>query len=92
MRVQFVVEESGDVTEVEAISGPDLLREEAARVIRKSSKWKAAVLNKKKIRSFKMQPIVFSLSECNDQGACCSNSCSEKIKQDVSESKVGPNQ
>lgn len=59
--VQFIVDKEGNVSEVEAISGPKELREEAVRVIKKSGKWTPAVQNGRQVKSYKKQPIVFRL-------------------------------
>jgi protein TonB len=60
--VQFVVDETGKVKEVQAISGPAELREEAERVMRKSPRWIPAQKDGKPLKTFKKQPIVFRLS------------------------------
>jgi len=59
--VQFIVDKEGNVSEVEAISGPNELRDEAIRVIKKSGKWTPAVQNGRQVKSYKKQPIVFRL-------------------------------
>ena len=59
--VQFIVDKAGMVSNVEAISGPAELREEAVRVIKKSGKWTPAVQNGRQVKSYKKQPIVFRL-------------------------------
>ncbi len=59
--VQFIVDKAGMVSEVEAISGPNELRDEAARVIKKSGQWTPAVQNGRQVKSYKKQPIVFRL-------------------------------
>jgi periplasmic protein TonB len=59
--VQFIVDKEGNVSEVEAISGPNELRDEAVRVIKKSGKWTPAVQNGRQVKSYKKQPIVFRL-------------------------------
>jgi periplasmic protein TonB len=59
--VKFIVDKEGKVSEVEAISGPNELREEAMRVIRKSGSWTPAVQNGRKVKSYKSQPINFRL-------------------------------
>jgi periplasmic protein TonB len=61
--VQFIVDKEGNVSDVQAISGPDNggLREEAMRVIKKSGKWTPAVQNGRQVKSYKKQPIVFKL-------------------------------
>ena len=59
--VQFIVDKEGMVSNVEAISGPEELRDEAARVIKKSGKWTPAVQNGRQVKSYKKQPITFRL-------------------------------
>jgi periplasmic protein TonB len=59
--VQFIVDKEGTVSDVEAVSGPNELRDEAVRVIKKSGKWTPAVQNGRKVKSYKKQPIVFRL-------------------------------
>jgi periplasmic protein TonB len=59
--VQFIVDKEGNVSEVESISGPKELRDEAVRVIKKSGKWTPAVQNGRQVKSYKKQPIVFRL-------------------------------
>jgi len=59
--VQFIVDKEGNVSEVQAISGPKELHEEAGRVIKKSGKWQPAVQNGRQVKSYKKQPIVFRL-------------------------------
>jgi len=63
--IQFVVDENGNVSQVEAISGPEKggLREEAIRVIRKSGQWTPAIQNGRKVKSYKRQPITIVFSE-----------------------------
>lgn len=57
--VQFIVDKEGNVSEVQAISGPAELRDEAVRVIKKSGKWTPAIQNGNKVPSYKKQPIGF---------------------------------
>ena len=59
--VQFIVDKAGAVSNVEAISGPQELRDEAVRVIKKSGQWTPAVQNGRQVKSYKKQPIVFRL-------------------------------
>ncbi|MBS1566551.1 MAG: TonB family protein, partial [Bacteroidetes bacterium] len=59
--IQFIVDKEGNVSDVEAISGPNELRAEAIRVIKKSGKWEPAVQNGRKVKSYKKQPITFRL-------------------------------
>lgn len=59
--VRFIVDTAGNVSNVEALSGPDLLRQEAVRVIKKSGQWMPAIQNGRKVRSCKQQPITVVL-------------------------------
>lgn len=61
--VQFIVDKEGNVSDVQAVSGPEEggLREEAIRVIRKSGTWIPAVQNGRKVKSYKKQPVMFKL-------------------------------
>jgi len=59
--VQFIVDKEGNVSDVEAVSGANELRDEAVRVIKKSGKWTPAVQNGRQVKSYKKQPIVFRL-------------------------------
>jgi periplasmic protein TonB len=63
VRVNFTIDEYGNVCNVEAVSGAKILGAEAVRVIKKSGKWKPAMLykNGRHIKSYKTQPIVFRL-------------------------------
>jgi protein TonB len=59
--VRFIVDREGNVSDVEAISGPNELKDEAIRVIRKSGKWVPAVQNGRQVKSYKSQSIQFKL-------------------------------
>lgn len=59
--IQFIVDKEGMVSDVQAISGPNELRDEAVRVIKKSGKWTPAVQNGRQVKSYKKQPITFRL-------------------------------
>ena len=61
--VQFVVDKQGNVSDVQAISGPLIggLREEAVLVIKNSGKWTPAIQGGRQVKSYKKQPIVFKL-------------------------------
>jgi protein TonB len=59
--VQFIVDKQGVVSDVEAVAGPQELRDEAVRVIKKSGQWTPAVQNGRQVKSYKKQPIVFRL-------------------------------
>lgn len=55
--VEFIVDREGNVSDVQAISGPEELRGEAVRVIKKSSHWNPAIQNGRQVKSYKRQPI-----------------------------------
>jgi len=61
--VRFVVDKDGNVSEVEAISGPEQngMREEAVRVIKKSGKWVPALQNGRYVKTVKVQPVIFEI-------------------------------
>jgi periplasmic protein TonB len=63
--VRFIVDKDGNVSDVEAISGPEEggLREEAVRVIKKSGRWTPAVQNGRYVKSYKQQPVTFRLGD-----------------------------
>jgi len=63
--VQFIVDKDGNVSEVQAVSGPETggLREEAMRVIRQSGKWIPAIQNGRQVKSYKKQPVIFKLEQ-----------------------------
>jgi protein TonB len=63
--VQFIVDKDGNVSDVEAISGPERggLREEAVRVIRKSGKWTPALQNGRYVKAYRKQPVTFVIGE-----------------------------
>lgn len=61
--VQFIVDKEGNVSDVEAVEGPQELRAEAVRVIRKSGKWTPAVQNGRQVKSYKKQPVSFRIAD-----------------------------
>ena len=63
--VQFIVDKDGNVSDVEAVSGPEELRAEAVRVIRKSGKWTPAIQMGRNVKSYKRQPVKFELADEN---------------------------
>ncbi|MEO5997884.1 MAG: energy transducer TonB [Chitinophagaceae bacterium] len=62
--VQFIVDMEGNVSGVEAISGPTEggLREEVIRVIKRSGTWLPATRNGVPVKSYKKQSVSFGLS------------------------------
>jgi len=59
--VRFIVDKEGNVSDVEAVSGPEELRASAVSVIKKSGRWEPAIQNGRKVKSYKSQPITFKL-------------------------------
>jgi TonB family protein len=61
--VSFMIDEDGNVSNVEAISGSKILGAEAVRVIKKSCKWAPAKLysNGRHVKSYKKQPVIFRM-------------------------------
>ena len=59
--LQFIVNKDGSLSEMAALTGPDVLKTEALRVIEKSGKWLPALQNGVPVRSYKKQPITFRL-------------------------------
>jgi protein TonB len=59
--LQFIVGKDGVLSDIEAQSGPDLLKEAALNVIKESPRWVPAVQNGKKVKSYKKQPITFRI-------------------------------
>ena len=61
--VQFIVDKDGNVSDVQAISGPEGggLRQEAIRVIKQSGRWIPAIQNGRNVKSYKKQPVQFKL-------------------------------
>jgi protein TonB len=57
VRVQFIVDKEGMVSDVKALDGAAVLQKEAIRVIRLSKKWKPAIQNGRAVNSYKIQPI-----------------------------------
>jgi protein TonB len=62
---RFIVDRDGNVSDIEIADGPDnaALRNEIIRVIKKSGKWTPAQQNGRFVKSYKMQPVTFRLSE-----------------------------
>jgi len=57
VKVQFIVDKEGNISEAKALNGPEALQKEAVRVIRLSKKWKPAIQNGRQVNSYKVQPI-----------------------------------
>jgi protein TonB len=63
--IRFVVDVNGNVSDVEAISGPEGggLRAEAIRVIKRSGKWVPAIQNGRHVKAYRIQPVIFQPAE-----------------------------
>ena len=59
---RFIVEKDGRLSNIEAMSGPELLKDAAIKVLQQSPSWKPAFQHGKKVRSYKIQPITFRLA------------------------------
>lgn len=63
VEIQFIVDTLGNVSNVEAVSGPKELWDAAIKVIKKSGRWEPAEQNGRKVKSYKRQPIIFQLGQ-----------------------------
>jgi periplasmic protein TonB len=61
--MQFVVDKEGNVSDVRGIEGPKELWAIAEKVIMKSGKWTPAIQNGRQVKSYKRQPLIFTLQE-----------------------------
>jgi protein TonB len=59
--LQFIVCTDGTVCDIEAISGPDELREAAVAALKKTPNWIPAIQDGRNVKSYKKQPIVYRL-------------------------------
>ena len=59
--VQFIVDKNGVLSDISAISGPELLQTAAVEVIKNSPRWKPAIQDGRAVKSYKKQPISFRL-------------------------------
>lgn len=63
VEIRFIVDTLGNVSNVEAVSGPKELWDAAIKVIKKSGKWEPAIQNGKHVKAYKRQPIIFKLDQ-----------------------------
>jgi protein TonB len=63
VHVQFIVDKEGNVSDVNAISGPPELYAAAVSVIKKSGRWEPGIQNGQRVKSYKTQPITFKLND-----------------------------
>jgi periplasmic protein TonB len=59
--LQFIVCSDGTVCDIEAVSGPIELRQSAINALKKTPNWKPAIQDGQNVRSYKKQPIIYSL-------------------------------
>lgn len=59
--LQFIVCTDGTVCDIEAISGPEELRQSAVEAMKKTPNWKPAIQSGRTVKSYKKQPIVYRL-------------------------------
>jgi protein TonB len=59
--LQFIVCTDGTVCDIEAVSGPEELREAAVAALKKTPKWIPAIQDGRNVKSYKKQPIVYLL-------------------------------
>jgi protein TonB len=59
--LQFIVDKDGTVSDIQAIKGPEELRQSAIDAMKKTPKWNPAVQDGKRVKSYKKQPIVYRL-------------------------------
>ena len=60
--VEFIVDTTGKISDVKAISGPKELQAESIRVVKESGSWTSAMNNGRKVKAYKRQPINYKLS------------------------------
>lgn len=63
VEIQFIVDTLGNVSNIEAISGPVELQQAVVNVIKKSGRWEPAIQNGRKVKSYKRQPVIIKLDE-----------------------------
>jgi periplasmic protein TonB len=61
--LQFIVCQDGTVCDIQAISGPDELKEAAIDVMKKTPKWVPAFQNGRHVKAYKKQPIVYRIAK-----------------------------
>ena len=59
--LQFIVNENGTVEDIQAISGPELLREAAVKALKATPNWIPAKYNGRNVKSYKKQPVTFRI-------------------------------
>lgn len=59
--LQFIVCTDGTVCDIEAISGPEMLRKTAVDALKNTPNWKPAMQDGRVVKSYKKQPVIFRL-------------------------------
>lgn len=59
--LQFIVDKDGSISDLKALSGPDILKQAALAAMQHSPRWIPAVQNDKPVKSYKKQAINFKL-------------------------------
>ena len=60
--LQFIIEKDGSISDSEIVKSVEFsLDEESLRIIKLSPKWEPAIQDGKLVRSYKLQPINYSL-------------------------------
>lgn len=59
--LEFMVNRDGTVNDVEVISGPEELRKESLRIVKKSPKWTPAIQGGRYVNSYVKQSITFTI-------------------------------
>lgn len=62
--IQFVVDKEGNLSDIKPLTKLGFgMEEEAVRVIKKSGRWRPAVLHGKEVKAYRKQPITFQVLE-----------------------------
>jgi protein TonB len=61
--LQFIVCTDGTVCNIEAISGPEELKQAALKAIKNTPNWTPAIQAGRQVKSYKKQPIIFRLQQ-----------------------------
>jgi periplasmic protein TonB len=62
VRIQFIVDKEGNVSDIKALTNHGFgMEEEAIRVIKKATKWEPAIQNGYKVKAYRTQPITFEI-------------------------------
>ena len=59
--VRFIIEKDGTVSNISIVSGPEELQQAVLDAMMQSPRWKPAVQDGKKVKSYKQQPVNFRL-------------------------------